>query len=363
VLAAASVHAQTPYNWGGFYAGVNAGGGLENDSGNAFCINPAGILNGTGCDTQTASRQHLNPGGPFAGFQGGYNWQFATSPVVLGIEADFQGSAIDDSVNGATANAGEFWATQQMHWFSTLRPRIGWTGWNPFMLYATGGLMVGSVHVTQDTVYTLGAYPSSKTSTKLGWIAGVGGEAMITPALSLKIEGGYFNIGSITTQAFGINGQAGSGFQGGKKFTNEGGLIRIGVNYHFGAPPPPPPVAAPPAPPPAAVAPSKQMFIVFFEFDKSLLTPDGRKVVDAAATAFKAGKSSVAIAGYTDLAGTAQYNMALSKRRADTVKGALVRDGVPAAAIDESWHGKENPRVPTADGVREPQNRRVEITM
>ena len=49
--------------------------------------------------------------------------------------------------------------------------------------------------------------------------------------------------------------------------------------------------------------------------------------------------------------------------RADTVKAALVKDGVPSSAIDESWHGKENPRVPTAAGVREPQNRRVEITM
>jgi outer membrane protein OmpA-like peptidoglycan-associated protein len=41
----------------------------------------------------------------------------------------------------------------------------------------------------------------------------------------------------------------------------------------------------------------------------------------------------------------------------------LVRDGVPASAIDEKWFGKQNPRVPTADGVREPQNRRVEISM
>ena len=113
----------------------------------------------------------------------------------------------------------------------------------------------------------------------------------------------------------------------------------------------------------AAVAPQQQMFIVFFEFDKSALTVDGKKVVDAAAAAFKSGKKNVAIAGYTDLAGTQQYNLALSKRRADTVKAALVRDGVPTAAINESWHGKENPRVPTADGVREPQNRRVEITM
>jgi OOP family OmpA-OmpF porin len=122
-------------------------------------------------------------------------------------------------------------------------------------------------------------------------------------------------------------------------------------------------VAAPPAPPPAPPVAAKQMFIVFFEFDKSTLTPDGKKVVDAAAAAFKAGKSDIAIAGYTDLSGTAPYNLALSHRRADAVQAALVKDAVPASAIGESWYGKDNPRVPTADGVREPQNRRVEITM
>ena len=145
--------------------------------------------------------------------------------------------------------------------------------------------------------------------------------------------------------------------------TNREHHFLLSATWHFGSPAAPPPVAAPPAPPPAAVAPQKQMFIVFFEFDKSSLTADGRRVVDAAAAAFKSGKSGVAIAGYTDLAGTQQYNLALSRRRADTVKAALVRDGVPAAAIDEKWFGKQNPRVPTADGVREPQNRRVEITM
>ncbi|HEX3972284.1 MAG TPA: OmpA family protein [Stellaceae bacterium] len=148
--------------------------------------------------------------------------------------------------------------------------------------------------------------------------------------------------------------------------TNREHHFLLSATWHFGSPaaaPAPAPVMAPPAPPPAAVAPRQQMFIVFFEFDKSALTTDGKKVVDAAAAAFKSGKSGVAIAGYTDLAGTQQYNLALSKRRADVVKSALVRDGVSAAAINESWHGKENPRVPTADGVREPQNRRVEITM
>jgi len=178
----------------------------------------------------------------------------------------------------------------------------------------------------------------------------VGVSYSITPQISLAAE--YRYLYGVDEVHFGT-----------LTVTNREHHFLLGATWHFGSPAAPPPVAAPPAPPPAAVAPQKQMFIVFFEFDKSSLTADGRKVVDAAAAAFKSGKSSVAIAGYTDLAGTQKYNLALSKRRAETVKAALVRDGVPAAAIDMSWHGKENPRVPTADGVREPQNRRVEITM
>ena len=142
--------------------------------------------------------------------------------------------------------------------------------------------------------------------------------------------------------------------------------IMLGLAYHFVPPPPPPPVAAaPPPPPPAAPppAPPKQ-FVVYFEFDKSNLSPEGAKVVSDAAAAYKAGGSAkVAVAGYTDLAGTQQYNMGLSKRRADTVRAALVKSGVPDGVIAESWHGKENPAVPTPDGVREPRNRRVEIAL
>ena len=127
---------------------------------------------------------------------------------------------------------------------------------------------------------------------------------------------------------------------------------------------PPPAAAAPPPPPAAAPAPVPKQFVVYFEFDKSALTPEGAKVVQDAAAAYKAtGSAKVAVAGYTDLSGTQQYNIGLSKRRADTVRGALVRAGVPDGVIAESWHGKENPAVPTPDGVREPRNRRVEIAL
>jgi outer membrane protein OmpA-like peptidoglycan-associated protein len=127
----------------------------------------------------------------------------------------------------------------------------------------------------------------------------------------------------------------------------------------------PPPVAAAPPPAPApAPPPAPRQFVVYFEFDRSNLTPEGARVVADAAAAYKATSSArIAITGYTDLAGTQRYNLGLSKRRADTVRGALVQDGVPDGAIAESWRGKENPAVPTPDGVREPRNRRVEIML
>jgi outer membrane protein OmpA-like peptidoglycan-associated protein len=128
----------------------------------------------------------------------------------------------------------------------------------------------------------------------------------------------------------------------------------------FGAAP-----AAPPAPPVAAQPPvSKQNFIVFFDFDKSTITAEAQKTINQAADAAKAGQASqVTLTGHTDRSGSEQYNMALSLRRAEAVKASLIRLGVPASLIVVVGKGESQPLVPTADGVREPQNRRVEIVI
>jgi len=149
--------------------------------------------------------------------------------------------------------------------------------------------------------------------------------------------------------------------------------VLLALTYHFGAPTPPPRVQpvppAPPAPAPIVVPappppPQPRLYLVYFDFDKATLTQAGAATVQQAADDFKQhGSVRIEVAGYTDLAGSAPYNLRLSKRRADAVSAYLRRLGVPQSAIDESWHGKENPRVPTPDGVREPQNRRVEITV
>jgi outer membrane protein OmpA-like peptidoglycan-associated protein len=69
------------------------------------------------------------------------------------------------------------------------------------------------------------------------------------------------------------------------------------------------------------------------------------------------------VTGHADRSGSDAYNMALSLRRANAVKDQLVREGIAANQIVVVGRGESQPLVPTADGVREPQNRRVEIVL
>ena len=116
---------------------------------------------------------------------------------------------------------------------------------------------------------------------------------------------------------------------------------------------------APSSPPLSmALAPS----LVFFDWDKSNLSPEAMATISQAAAAYKAtGSARITNVGNTDTSGSTDYNMALSIRRADAVKSALIRNGVPAAAIETAGRGQTNPLIPTAGGVREAQNRRVEL--
>ncbi len=134
-------------------------------------------------------------------------------------------------------------------------------------------------------------------------------------------------------------------------------------------PPKPPPVAplaapkpVPPAPPTAQAEAAK--FLVFFDWDKVTLTPEARKIIASAADEYmRTGSTRIVAAGHTDLSGSPQYNLRLSERRAEAVKVELVYLGVPAAVITTIGKGEEDPLVPTKGGVREAQNRRVEIVI
>jgi outer membrane protein OmpA-like peptidoglycan-associated protein len=102
---------------------------------------------------------------------------------------------------------------------------------------------------------------------------------------------------------------------------------------------------------------------VFFDHDKSNLRPDAASVLDNAVTEYgNCGSANVMLAGHADRSGSDKYNVALSGRRNTVVRGYLESKGIGAGSIATQAYGESQPRVQTADGEREPQNRRVEVT-
>ena len=103
-------------------------------------------------------------------------------------------------------------------------------------------------------------------------------------------------------------------------------------------------------------------YVAFFAWDQADITPVTAQVLDQVAADYRAGRvARVSVAGHADRSGGEAYNMGLSERRARVAAAELVARGVPAEVIAVEWFGETRPRVPTADGVREAQNRRIEV--
>lgn len=122
---------------------------------------------------------------------------------------------------------------------------------------------------------------------------------------------------------------------------------------------------APVASPAPAPRPLPGPFVVYFDFDEAVLTAEGQKVVSDAAKAIAArGPAEVVVVGYTDRSGAADYNLKLSRARADAVSAALKRAGVKTSIrLLVAGLGEGSPQVATADGVREGKNRRVTVEL
>jgi iron complex outermembrane receptor protein len=139
--------------------------------------------------------------------------------------------------------------------------------------------------------------------------------------------------------------------------------VGLNANYKFGGSEPEAPTPAPYVPPPV-VAPvsTPRSYLVFFDFNQSDLTPQAVSIVDqAAANAGPAHVTQLTVTGHTDTVGSDAYNMRLSRRRAESVAAQLEKDGIASSEIEIVAKGKHDLLVPTADGVKEPQNRRVQI--
>lgn len=109
-------------------------------------------------------------------------------------------------------------------------------------------------------------------------------------------------------------------------------------------------------------APARSEYLVFFDWDEATLLPSADAILADAAEAVRNNQASrVRVAGFADTSGPADYNDGLSERRAQAIRERLASFGIPAEAIEVEAFGETNLRVPTPDGVREPQNRRTQI--
>lgn len=113
---------------------------------------------------------------------------------------------------------------------------------------------------------------------------------------------------------------------------------------------------------PAPMVAVQSEYLVFFDFNKSTITPAADRVIgDAVAAILKSGGAKIHVVGHTDSSGSPAYNQKLSVARATAVKNALIAKGIVAANITTEGKGESQLLVQTGANVREPSNRRAQI--
>jgi outer membrane immunogenic protein len=196
-----------PYNWTGFYVGVNAGGGW----GTGSDFNPffAPLPTSTG---------NFNLSGALAGGQVGYNWQ--TANWVLGVESDADWSGVRGSTSAGICTGVV--CTEKNTWIGTTRGRIGYAA-DRFLPYVTGGVAYGAVNFVDSGGAVNG------TTTRAGWAAGAGIEYSFNRTLSAKVEYLYADLGSAGLPCV-VPGGVVCGTSS-QKF--DVSILRGGLNFHF----------------------------------------------------------------------------------------------------------------------------------
>ena len=329
-----------------------------------------------------AQAQSLQPGGVYIGLEGGANWMFNTSSTSTFARPPSRRSAPARSARTRTWNTGCVLGGQLGYDF--VGPRVELEG----AYRANTGTLASAASPaarasTSSEVNVMGNvyYDFLAGRRFVPYIgAGAGVAFLNAGALGVNAEQHAVRLSGAcsawattstrpsvstwkaatmgtTTPNFGNTGIAGGfGYSMTTSPQNNNISAMASLQMRFGAAPPPPP------PPPPVVTPPS--FMVFFDWDRSNLSQQALNTIRQAAAAFKSkGNARITATGHTDTSGPEAYNMALSLRRANAVKDALVRNGVPAQAITVIGRGEAGLLVQTGDGVREPQNRRVEIVI
>ena len=236
---------------------------------------------------------------------------------------------------------------------------VGW-GWSDWQKVRASGFGPGP-QAQLRIADTAGAFAYQA-------IAGVSFSlASVMPGLSLTTEARYYATLEPALRAS-VLSTSGSGVTttsfGKVKPANENISALIGFRYAFNTPAPTPaPVSAPMQP--VVQAPGvARTYLVFFDWDRAELTSRAREIIKLAANNARAASvTRIEVAGHADRSGDATYNQRLSQQRGDAVAAGLMAEGVERGAISVAAFGESRPLVATADGVREPQNRRVEIVL
>ncbi len=229
---------------------------------------------------------------------------------------------------------------------------------------AGGGYQFTSTRLYSGTgIGGLAATSAVKGEAAFDLIAGLSFPVEAVPGLSLTAEYRFMMTPGSYNEGFSI---LGAPFEGrihiGQETTNS---FFAGIRYALFPPAPAPQMTAPivtQQPPPPT--PPTKTYLVFFDWDKYNLTPRATQIIaEAASDSHTASTTTISVSGYTDTSGTPVYNQGLSERRAKAVAAQLVTDGVPMSEIEIHAYGETHLLVPTGPGVREPQNRRVEIVL
>jgi opacity protein-like surface antigen len=217
------------YRWEGGYFGGHFGYLLgTSDFGLAGV--PGTAFGGVIPPVPTATSAMTN--GFVGGLQTGYLHQI--DALVFGVEADFTLSSASGSVSssGTAGSVGYgLVQTQQMPWLATLRGRIGYAPNDRYMVYASGGLALGSVKSSIDLGFSTGrSYTGTRDEIRDGWAAGLGVEYALTPQTSVSLDWLHFDLGSAT--AVGLP-NADVDFEVHSSATLRGDIVRAGFNYRF----------------------------------------------------------------------------------------------------------------------------------
>jgi len=235
----------------------------------------------------------------------------------------------------------------------------------PIYPYVGGG--VGYEFVNAKYIIPAGPAESSgsKGSFAFDAILGVAYPIAAVPGLSIVAQGTFLDLTESYKYKLSVTGgfPPGSPTPGTLKLDDSSFLLTGGLRYAlFPAPAPAP--APTPAPVAAPTQPPARTYLVFFDWDKYNLTARATQIIaEAASDSKSAATTTLDVSGYTDTSGTPVYNQGLSERRAKAVAAQLVADGVPESEIAIHAYGETHLLVPTGPGVREPQNRRVEIVL